>query len=62
MLGTKRVDCPYCGEQIEVVIDLSIDHQAYVEDCQVCCRPIDVDVTVSLAGDAMVIVSHENES
>jgi hypothetical protein len=45
-----------------VVIDLSIDHQAYVEDCQVCCRPIDVDVTVSLAGDAMVIVSHENES
>jgi hypothetical protein len=34
------VDCPYCGEPIEVVVDGSVEHQQYVEDCSVCCRPI----------------------
>jgi hypothetical protein len=38
-----EVRCPYCGE----VVNLSIDDaggvtQRYVEDCPVCCRPMDV--------------------
>ena len=37
---TAFVQCPYCGEEIEVVVDGSVDHQQYVEDCSVCCRPI----------------------
>ena len=37
---TAFVHCPYCGEEIEIVVDGSIDHQQYVEDCSVCCRPI----------------------
>ena len=32
--------CPYCWQQISMVLDLSIDEQTYVEDCEVCCRPI----------------------
>ncbi len=32
--------CPYCGEEIEVAVDCSVRRQVYVEDCQVCCRPI----------------------
>lgn len=32
--------CPYCGESIELLIDSSVDEQEYVEDCQVCCRPV----------------------
>ncbi len=38
------VDCPYCGERIELVVDGSIEQQEYVEDCSVCCRPIVVTV------------------
>jgi len=34
--------CPYCGEPISMVLDLSVPAQAYVEDCEVCCRPIEV--------------------
>ena len=35
------VSCPFCGEDFTVVIDLSVDgEQSYVEDCFVCCRPI----------------------
>ncbi len=38
----EAVHCPYCGEPIELVIDSSAGEQVYIEDCQVCCRPIDV--------------------
>jgi transcription elongation factor Elf1 len=34
--------CPYCGETISMVLDLSVPAQSYVEDCEVCCRPIEV--------------------
>jgi len=35
--------CPYCWQQISFVIDLSVEHQRYIEDCEVCCNPIEVD-------------------
>ena len=35
--------CPYCWEQISMFLDSSIaTSQNYVEDCEVCCNPIDV--------------------
>ncbi|HKU39878.1 MAG TPA: CPXCG motif-containing cysteine-rich protein [Polyangiales bacterium] len=38
--------CPYCGEPISVWIDEGGGfRQRYVEDCAVCCRPIDVELT-----------------
>jgi hypothetical protein len=46
MLPSQSIECPYCGESIELIIDSSIEHQRYVEDCAVCCRPIEIEVTV----------------
>jgi transcription elongation factor Elf1 len=34
--------CPYCGEQISMVLDLSVPKQTYLEDCEVCCNPIEI--------------------
>ena len=34
--------CPYCWQQISMVLDLSVAEQSYVEDCEVCCRPVQV--------------------
>ncbi len=39
-------DCPFCGETISVLLDLSVPSQSYVEDCEVCCRPIDISYRV----------------
>ncbi|MEO5788334.1 MAG: CPXCG motif-containing cysteine-rich protein [Gelidibacter sp.] len=39
--------CPYCWEEISMLIDYSVPHQSYVEDCEVCCNPIQITVTVS---------------
>ena len=38
--------CPYCGEEISMVLDVSISHQTYTEDCEVCCRPIEIRYAV----------------
>lgn len=38
--------CPYCGEEISMVLDLSVRRQSYVEDCEVCCNPIEVRYSV----------------
>jgi hypothetical protein len=52
-----EVVCPYCGEVIEIGVDPgSGDHQAYVEDCEVCCRPWAVHVTFDRDGHARVTV------
>lgn len=34
--------CPYCWEQISMVLDPSERVSEYIEDCEVCCRPIEI--------------------
>ncbi|MCB1687038.1 MAG: CPXCG motif-containing cysteine-rich protein [Halioglobus sp.] len=60
-LVPRDISCPYCGEAIEVLLDCSIDQQHYIEDCQVCCRPIEFRVTVDYEGDVSVAVTAEND-
>lgn len=45
-----NVECPYCGEVIMLRLDLSAGAQSYVEDCQVCCQPMQVCVSVEADG------------
>ena len=33
-IETSKIGCPNCGEQIELLIDCSIGHQEYIEDCR----------------------------
>jgi hypothetical protein len=46
------VACPYCGEVINTRLDLSAGSQSYVEDCQVCCQPM--QMAVSVDGDGQL--------
>lgn len=46
MQSTHPISCPYCGQTIEIIVDPSIAFQEYVEDCEVCCRPITLAITV----------------
>jgi hypothetical protein len=49
-LHATHVDCPYCGERFETVVDPSAGSAAYIEDCQVCCQPIELSVQVDEHG------------
>lgn len=57
----QTVQCPYCGENIDLLIDQSVPQQTYIEDCRVCCRPINFDVAVDLDGSLEIKLTHENE-
>ena len=45
-------NCPYCAQKISMLIDLSVSSQNYFEDCEICCRPIEVSYQVD--GDDVV--------
>ncbi|MFI4968589.1 MAG: CPXCG motif-containing cysteine-rich protein [Lysobacterales bacterium] len=53
MLETITLACPYCGESFATTVDLSAGSQRYVEDCAVCCRPIEVSVRVGEDGELL---------
>jgi transcription elongation factor Elf1 len=38
--------CPYCWQTISMVLDVSVAEQVYVEDCEICCQPIEVSYAV----------------
>jgi cysteine-rich CPXCG protein len=46
----QPVQCPYCGEAYETLLDLSGGSARYVEDCPVCCRPIELQLEIDDEG------------
>lgn len=50
LISEQRCHCPFCNEAITIVVDFSAGSQAYVEDCQVCCQPMEVVVRVDPNG------------
>lgn len=56
------VQCPYCGEAFGTAVDLSAGTSRYVEDCQVCCQPIDMELRVTGAGEFEELVARRGDS
>ena len=57
----QPTSCPYCGEQISILVDLSVADQEYIEDCEVCCRPMVIHSLVADGGEPVIIARGENE-
>jgi len=60
-LKSVSIQCPYCGEMIELVIDSSVEEQEYIEDCEVCCRPITITVSLASGNTPQVIARRESD-
>ncbi|MGZ6123750.1 MAG: CPXCG motif-containing cysteine-rich protein [Myxococcales bacterium] len=57
-----EIVCPYCGETIAVLIDGGGGPtQRYVEDCSVCCRPIELSVEEDADGEVRVVAMRADE-
>jgi transcription elongation factor Elf1 len=52
-------NCPHCAQKISMLIDLSVPAQKYVEDCEICCRPIEINYQV---GDDDVVIFEASSS
>lgn len=57
MLQITNVLCPYCGQSFETTVDCLAGNQQYIEDCPVCCRPIEFDAVIGqeFTIDALVL-------
>ena len=51
MVDSIYIRCPFCGERFEVLVDASGGSADYVEDCPVCCRPIELHLRTDAEGD-----------
>jgi Cysteine-rich CPXCG len=46
-----ELQCPFCGETIGTSVDVSAGSRSYIEDCQVCCRPMDIHIECGADGN-----------
>ena len=60
-LRELEVDCPYCGENIPVMVDPVSGEESYTEDCSVCCRPMVLTVDVDDDGEPTVSAKREED-
>ena len=58
---SAHIDCPYCGQPLEITVDSSMRQQDYIEDCQVCCKPIQFRIRVSADGHSSIDVRREDD-
>ena len=55
------VQCPYCWEKFTLLVEVSVEPQEYVEDCEICCRPIDFSVAVEASGEVRIDARLQHE-
>ena len=56
------IGCPYCGRVFSVRVDnTSGSRQAFVVDCENCCRPIEIEVFVESDGYVSLVAKREGE-
>lgn len=61
LLDTVNLDCPYCGEAFSTTADLSAGSQQYIEDCPVCCRPVECHLRVGLDGELLSLTTRRDD-
>lgn len=62
MLPTVAVPCPYCGERVELMIDADAGLQNYIEDCPVCCRPMEIAIAFGAGGELLASVARDSDA
>ena len=61
VLENVEIYCPYCGELMEIEVDRSVEKQHYTEDCEICCRPIEISIYINEDREVHVDVRGEYE-
>jgi hypothetical protein len=61
--GTQftSVQCPYCGEPFDTLLDISAGSASYIEDCQICCRPIEIGIDVGADGALTSVTARRSD-
>jgi Cysteine-rich CPXCG len=57
LISFVTVECPYCGESFDTAVDWSAGAFRYIEDCHVCCQPIELAGDVDDAGTPLGVTA-----
>ena len=60
-LTEHSIGCPYCGENINVLVDHANLPVNYIEDCQVCCQPINLHIASDIDGDISIDAARDDD-
>lgn len=60
-LDPVQIRCPYCGEQIDIQVDIVSADEDYLEDCTICCRPILLHIARDENGVPSVSATRESD-
>lgn len=60
-LETIGIRCPYCGRHIDITVDATVPEQVYIEDCQVCCHPIQLHLSIDDGGRVSVTTARDSD-
>jgi len=61
MLNDLQIQCPYCGEVFDTLVDCSGSSQKYIEDCPVCCNPIEFQAEVDSEGNLTTLTTRRDD-
>lgn len=61
LLENHDTYCPYCGEQIATSVDCSAGSHDYIEDCTVCCRPIEFRAEIDGDGQLLGLTARRDD-
>ena len=61
MIEEYSLDCPYCGETISMSVDCSSGSHDFIEDCTVCCRPIELHAEVDAEGQLAALTARRDD-
>jgi hypothetical protein len=56
-----QLQCPWCGETFGSAVDLTTGDRTWIEDCQVCCRPIRVALDLDEQGAIAELTTHRDD-
>lgn len=56
-----QIQCPWCSETLDLSVDLTTADRAWIEDCQVCCRPMQIAIKLDEAGAIRSISSRRDD-
>jgi hypothetical protein len=61
--GTQfaTVQCPYCGEPFDTLLDMSAGSTSYIEDCQICCQPIELSIEIGINGELLAVTTRRTD-
>jgi Cysteine-rich CPXCG len=56
-----QVDCPYCGEVFDAAVETYDGSQDYIEDCPVCCRPIEFHLETGSDAELLTLTTRRDD-